>query len=85
MFFSKKDVFLSLNSARVPGIDCKWFLGALGMCATRSRGFPRSLSIKKLQNSPKIEGLRANPLLCLSRAKAGKLLILVILHNFSIF
>ena len=80
--FCGKFEFFSLNSAKVPGIDRKWFLGALGMCATRSRAFPRSPSLKNLQNSPKIKNLRANPLLCLSWAIGDKLLILEIFHDF---
>ena len=47
---------LIFNSTKVPGIDRKYFLGALGMGATRSRAFPRSFSSTNLEIHQKTRG-----------------------------
>ena len=65
--FWENSSFLSLNSAKVPGIDHKWLLGALGMCAARSRASLCSPGCENLRNSPKSRGRLVNPLVCLSR------------------
>ena len=49
---------------------------------TRSRASQRSPSFENIEKSPKIRGWQSNPLLRLSWQIAGKLLILVIFHDF---
>ena len=66
MIFSKFLRFFIFNSAKVPGIDRKWFVCVFDVLAVRSRAFARSLSFKNLPNSLKIKNLTANPLLALS-------------------
>ena len=81
-FLTKKSRFSTLNSAKVPGIDRKCFLEALGTCAMRCRAFARSLVVKNLKNSRKIKNLRADSLLCLSWVMVDRRLILEIFHDF---
>ena len=57
---------MSSNSARVSGIDRKWFACVFDVIAVGSHAVSRSLSFKNLSNSQKIKSLTENPLLVLT-------------------
>ena len=83
--FYEKTMFFATKLRESTGNRSQMFSGGVRTCATRFRACPRSLGLKNIQNSQKINNLRADSLLCLSWVMFDKRLILKIFHDFCVF